>query len=60
VSVEPAVVSEGLRVVRGGRSALDELSVDELSVTVRRGVVTGLLGPSRSSKSTLIRSIVVV
>jgi ABC-2 type transport system ATP-binding protein len=53
VSAEPAVVSEQLRVVRGGRPALDELSA-----TVRRGVVTGLLGPSGSGKSTLIRSIV--
>jgi ABC-2 type transport system ATP-binding protein len=53
VSGESAVVSEGLRVVRGGRPALDELSA-----TVRAGVVTGLLGPSGSGKSTLIRSIV--
>jgi ABC-2 type transport system ATP-binding protein len=53
VSTEPAVVSEKLRVVRGGRPALDELSA-----TVRRGVVTGLLGPSGSGKSTLIRAIV--
>ena len=53
MSVEPAVASDGLRVVRGGRPALDDLSV-----TVHRGRVTGLLGPSGSGKSTLIRSIV--
>jgi ABC-2 type transport system ATP-binding protein len=53
VSTELAVVSERLRVVRGGRPALDDLSA-----TVRAGVVTGLLGPSGSGKSTLMRSIV--
>ncbi len=53
MSVEPAVVSERLDVVRGGRPALDALSA-----SVKGGVVTGLLGPSGSGKSTLIRSIV--
>ena len=53
MSEEPAVVVERLRVVRGGRAALDDLSA-----VVRRGAVTGLLGPSGSGKSTLIRSIV--
>jgi ABC-2 type transport system ATP-binding protein len=50
---ESAVVSEVLRVVRGGRPALDDLSAN-----VKAGRVTGLLGPSGSGKSTLIRSIV--
>jgi ABC-2 type transport system ATP-binding protein len=53
VSSEPAVVCEQLRVVRGGRKALDALSA-----VVRAGSVTGLLGPSGSGKSTLIRAIV--
>ena len=53
MSVEPAVVSERLQVVRGGRKALDDLSA-----TVRTGSVTGLLGPSGGGKSTLMRSIV--
>ena len=53
MSAELAVVSEQLRVVRGDRPALDDLSA-----TVRAGVVTGLLGPSGSGKSTLMRSIV--
>ena len=44
---------ERLRVIRGGRAALDDLSA-----SLRAGVVTGLLGPSGSGKSTLIRSIV--
>jgi ABC-2 type transport system ATP-binding protein len=50
---EPAVVVDHLRVVRGGRLALDDLSA-----TVRSGAVTGLLGPSGSGKSTLMRAIV--
>lgn len=53
VSSEPAVVCEDLRVVRGGRQALDDLSAE-----VHPGRVTGLLGPSGSGKSTLIRAIV--
>jgi ABC-2 type transport system ATP-binding protein len=53
VTDEPAVVIDQLRVVRGGRLALDDLSV-----TVRAGSVTGLLGPSGSGKSTLMRAIV--
>jgi ABC-2 type transport system ATP-binding protein len=52
VSEQPIVV-ERLRVVRGGRVALDGVSL-----TVRRGAVTGLLGPSGSGKSTLMRAVV--
>jgi ABC-2 type transport system ATP-binding protein len=48
-----AVEVERLRVVRGGKVVLHELSC-----SVARGSVTGLLGPSGSGKSTLIRAIV--
>ena len=48
-----AVAIEGLRVVRGGQVALDDVSLE-----VRAGVVTGLLGPSGSGKTTLMRAIV--
>jgi ABC-2 type transport system ATP-binding protein len=48
-----AVAVEGLRVRRGGRLALDGLTV-----SVAAGRVTGLLGPSGSGKTTLIRAIV--
>src|SRR5512144_1550420 len=50
---EQPIVVEQLRVVRGGRLALDGVSL-----TVRRGAVTGLLGPSGSGKSTLMRAVV--
>ena len=49
----PAVRVNDLRVVRGGRVVLDDLSLE-----VHRGTVTGLLGPSGCGKSTLMRSIV--
>jgi ABC-2 type transport system ATP-binding protein len=42
-----------LRVQRGGRLVLPGVSLD-----IRPGVVTGLLGPSGSGKSTLMRAIV--
>ena len=48
-----ALEIRGLRVVRGGRTVLPDLSV-----TVPAGQVVGLLGPSGSGKSTLIRAIV--
>jgi ABC-2 type transport system ATP-binding protein len=48
-----AVAIDALRVVRGGRVVLDDVSLD-----VRAGIVTGLLGPSGSGKTTLMRSIV--
>ncbi|GAA4709932.1 ABC transporter ATP-binding protein [Pedococcus ginsenosidimutans] len=44
---------EGLRVERGGRTVLPDLSV-----VVPSGQVVGLLGPSGSGKSTLIRTVV--
>ncbi len=50
---EAAVVVERLHVVRGGRTVLPELSF-----TVPRGQVTGLLGPSGGGKTTLMRALV--
>lgn len=50
---EPAVRVERLEVRRGGL-----LVLDDLSVTVGRGRVVGLLGPSGGGKSTLLRAIV--
>jgi ABC-2 type transport system ATP-binding protein len=53
-SAEGAAVSvEHLRVVRGGREVLPDLSV-----SVPAGQVVGLLGPSGGGKSTLMRAIV--
>ena len=51
--VNHVVEVERLRVVRGGREVLPDLSV-----RIPSGSVVGLLGPSGSGKSTLIRSIV--
>jgi ABC-2 type transport system ATP-binding protein len=48
-----AVKIENLHVRRGGR-----LVLDDLSLTIAPGTVTGLLGPSGSGKTTLIRAIV--
>jgi ABC-2 type transport system ATP-binding protein len=48
-----AVVVDGLRVVRGARVVLPGVSL-----TVPRGQVVGLLGPSGGGKTTLLRSIV--
>lgn len=49
----PAVRVEHLRVIRGKRPALHDLSVQ-----IGRGSITGLLGPSGCGKTTLMRSIV--
>lgn len=49
----PAVRIEKLRVVRGKHSALQDFSVQ-----IGRGTITGLLGPSGCGKTTLIRCIV--
>ncbi len=48
-----AVAVEHLRVVRGRRLVLPDVSLN-----VRSGTVTGLLGPSGSGKTTLMRAIV--
>lgn len=49
----PAVEIENLRVVRGKRLALDDISV-----RIAPGTITGVLGPSGCGKTTLMRSIV--
>ena len=48
-----AVAVRDLRVVRGGRTVLDDVTFE-----APRGSVTGLLGPSGCGKSTLMRSVV--
>ena len=52
-SAAPPISVAGLRVVRGGRLVLPDISLE-----VKAGVVTGLLGPSGSGKTTLMRAIV--
>ena len=49
----PSIVVESLRIRRGGVIVLDDLSL-----SVASGRVTGLLGPSGSGKTTLMRAIV--
>lgn len=51
--VEPVVAIDHLRVVRGKRPA-----IHDLTVRIARGTITGLLGPSGCGKTTLMRSIV--
>lgn len=49
----PAVQADGLRVRRGGRDVLENISL-----TIPTGQVVGLLGPSGCGKTTLMRAIV--
>ena len=49
----PAVNISGLSVVRGGQPV-----IDDVSVRVPRGSITGLLGPSGCGKTTLMRAII--
>ncbi|MFD5476030.1 ABC transporter ATP-binding protein [Streptomyces hawaiiensis] len=49
----PAVAAYGLRVVRGRHTVLRDVSF-----TVPRGCIVGLLGPSGCGKTTLLRSVV--
>jgi ABC-2 type transport system ATP-binding protein len=49
----PAITVDGLTVARGGKPVLENLSL-----TVGAGSITGLLGPSGAGKTTLIRCIV--
>jgi ABC-2 type transport system ATP-binding protein len=49
----PAVAVDHLSVIRGKRTALDDVTV-----RVAAGTITGVLGPSGCGKTTLIRSIV--
>ncbi|MEV6322236.1 ABC transporter ATP-binding protein [Nocardia sp. NPDC051787] len=49
----PAVAVRGLRVRRGGREVLHDVSL-----TIPRGSITGLLGPSGCGKTTLMRCVV--
>jgi ABC-2 type transport system ATP-binding protein len=51
--IEPAVSVEHLTVIRGKRTALDDVTVH-----IGTGTITGVLGPSGCGKTTLIRSIV--
>lgn len=50
---EPAIAIERLRVNRGRIAA-----VQDMSVRIARGTITGLLGPSGSGKTTLMRCLV--
>jgi ABC-2 type transport system ATP-binding protein len=53
VGAAPAVSVDHLTVVRGKRTALDDVTV-----RISPGTITGILGPSGCGKTTLIRSIV--
>lgn len=51
--VKPAITIENPRIVRGKVTAIQDISVQ-----ISRGTITGLLGPSGSGKTTLMRCIV--
>ena len=53
MSADIAIDVTDLRVVRGKRVALEDISVQ-----IARGTITGLLGPSGCGKTTLMRSVV--
>jgi ABC-2 type transport system ATP-binding protein len=53
VSDDPAITVEHLTVIRGKRTALDDVTM-----RIPAGTITGVLGPSGCGKTTLIRSIV--
>lgn len=50
---DTAIAIDHLTVIRGGRTALDDVSL-----RVARGSITGLLGPSGCGKTTLMRCVV--
>jgi ABC-2 type transport system ATP-binding protein len=52
-SGSPAIELERLRIVRGGNTVLDDVTV-----SVSEGIITGLLGPSGCGKTTLMRTVV--
>jgi ABC-2 type transport system ATP-binding protein len=53
VSGPPAIELERLRIVRGGNTV-----IDDVTVSVSEGIITGLLGPSGCGKTTLMRTVV--
>ena len=53
MSAPPAIQLERLRIVRGGNTVLDDVTV-----SVSEGIITGLLGPSGCGKTTLMRTVV--
>lgn len=52
-AADAAIDVENLRVIRGKRVALEDITV-----RIARGTITGLLGPSGCGKTTLMRSVV--